>query len=370
MVLHIIIYLFIAVLLFAFNVVNSSYLPFIFDAIFVIVSIAGIITVILQHLGISVEADCENAIATRTEKYLVRFIVKNKSFIPLLGCKIKVKVLYKGRNIKKIYKRNVCCGSKKEEICEFYIDCPSCEMVTIECMKAGVIDYLGLFYIPKKIKKTSTVLVMPNLPQVDLIDKMSYVLNEEEGMIYSQERPGDDATEIFAIREYVPGDNIRKIHWKLTTKSDKLMVKDFSLPIKENDTVIIDIFKSPKDVKDNRDELFDLFYGLVYSMTKRGYGFNACLYNGEYVTMRIENQNDIYSLFGQVYNIVPYEKEVTAAECFYANRSNNQNRIFYVTGELDQFTYGQLDLLSGVGKTYYLIPGHFHNSYMPVRYEG
>ena len=103
MILHIVIYLFIAVLLFTFNVVNASYLPFLFDAIFVTVSIVGIITVLLQHSGIRVETDCENAIATRTEKYLVRFIVKNKSYIPLLGCKIKVKVLYKGRNIKKIY---------------------------------------------------------------------------------------------------------------------------------------------------------------------------------------------------------------------------------------------------------------------------
>ncbi len=165
-------------------------------------------------------------------------------------------------------------------------------------------------------------------------------------------------------------DNIRKIHWKLTTKSDKLMVKDFSLPIKEKDTVIIDIFKEKQGEKSNRDELFDLFYGLVYSMTKRGYGFNACIYNEEYMTMRIENQNDIYSLFAQVYSITPYDKEVTAAEYFYSNRINNQNRIFYVTGNLDEFTYGQLNLLSSVGKTYYLIPGHFHNSYMPVRYEG
>ena len=241
MILHIVIYLFIAVLLFVFNVVNSSYLPFLFDIIFVVISIVGVLTVIFQHMGVIVENDCENAVATRTEKYLVRFIIKNKSFIPLLGCKIKVKVQYKGRNINKIYKRNVCCGGRSETVCEFYIDCPSCEMVTIECMKAGITDYLGLFYFPKKINKTSTVLVMPNLPQVDLTDKMSYVLNEEEGMIYSQERPGDDATEVFAIREYVPGDKIRKIHWKLTTKSDKLMVKDFSLPIKEKDTVIIDI---------------------------------------------------------------------------------------------------------------------------------
>lgn len=370
MVVHILVYFLVAALLFTFNVVNASYLPFIMDVVFVIVSMLGIITVIMHYRAVEVELESENSVATRTEKYLVRFTVINKGYIPLTGCKIIVKVSYKGRNIKKIYRKNVYCGSNEEAQCEFFIACPSCEMITVECVKVRVYDFLGLFCLPKKVQKSSTVLVMPNLPTVDITDKMSYVLNEEEGIIYSQERPGDDATEIFAIREYVPGDNIRKIHWKLTTKSDRLMVKDYSLPIKNNDTVIIDIFKGDKEKTDNRDELFDLFYGLVYAMTKRGYGFNACFYNGEYCTTRIENQNDIYGLFAQVYDIKPYEKQVSAAELFYSNRVNNQNRIFYVTGYLDEFTYGQLNLLSSTGKTYYLIPGHFHNSYMPVRYEG
>lgn len=370
MIIHIILYLLIAVLVFTFNVINASYLPFIVNVVFVIVSILGIITVVIHNGYIDVELESENSVATRTEKYLVRFLVRNKGFLPLTRCKIITRVSYKGRNIKKIYKKSVSCGSNSETQCEFFIDCPSCEMVSIECVKIRVYDYLGLFILPKKVSKSSTVIVMPNLPTVDITDKMSYVLNEEEGIIYSQERPGDDATEIFAIREYVPGDNIRKIHWKLTTKSDNLMVKDYGLPIKNNDTVVIDIFKEPKNVPDNRDELFDLFYGLVYSMTKRGYGFNACFYNGEYVTARIENQNDIYALFAQVYDIKPYDKQVTAAEFFYSNRINNQNRVFYVTGQLDEFTYGQLNLLTGIGKTYYLIPGHFHDSYMPVRYEG
>ena len=48
---------------------------------------------------------------------------------------------------------------------------------------------------------------------------------------YSNERPGYDLSEMFQIRDYVPGDSQRQIHWKLSHKYGKLIVKDPSLPI-------------------------------------------------------------------------------------------------------------------------------------------
>ena len=43
-----------------------------------------------------------------------------------------------------------------------------------------------------------------------------------------------DLTETYQIREYVPGDSIRQIHWKLSNKFDKLIVRDPGLPITRN----------------------------------------------------------------------------------------------------------------------------------------
>ena len=44
-------------------------------------------------------------------------------------------------------------------------------------------------------------------------------------------RPGADLTETFQIREYVEGDSMRQIHWKLSGKLYRLIVRDPSLPI-------------------------------------------------------------------------------------------------------------------------------------------
>lgn len=45
-----------------------------------------------------------------------------------------------------------------------------------------------------------------------------------------QNRKGSDASEMFDIRDYVPGDDIRTIHWKLSGKTDELIVRQASAP--------------------------------------------------------------------------------------------------------------------------------------------
>lgn len=51
---------------------------------------------------------------------------------------------------------------------------------------------------------------------------------DAEGLM--QNRRGSDPSEIFDIREYVPGDDVRTIHWKLSSKTDTLIVRQASDP--------------------------------------------------------------------------------------------------------------------------------------------
>lgn len=57
---------------------------------------------------------------------------------------------------------------------------------------------------------------------------------------YSPYRKGQDYSEVFQIREYVPGDSIKHVHWKLSGRSDELMVKEASFPLDRSIMVIMD----------------------------------------------------------------------------------------------------------------------------------
>ena len=97
-------------------------------------------------------------------------------------------------------------------------------------------DALGLFSSEIPAESAARVLVLPQLylPKVRFLEEM----DSGEGETYSRERPGRDPGEFFGVREYVPGDPIRQIHWKLSEKTDKAMVREFGLPVSHRTALI------------------------------------------------------------------------------------------------------------------------------------
>lgn len=51
-----------------------------------------------------------------------------------------------------------------------------------------------------------------------------------EADVYDDFHPGDDPSEIFGVREFRAGDKMQSIHWKLSAKSDDLLVRENSQP--------------------------------------------------------------------------------------------------------------------------------------------
>ena len=64
--------------------------------------------------------------------------------------------------------------------------------------------------------------------QIHILPNANY---SDDSEVYAEDRPGPDLTETFQIREYQEGDSIRQVHWKLTSKLDKLIIRDPSLPV-------------------------------------------------------------------------------------------------------------------------------------------
>ncbi len=58
--------------------------------------------------------------------------------------------------------------------------------------------------------------------------------NDSDSVVYSAEKPGRDAGETFGIRDYQPGDDLMTIHWKMTARFRKFMVKEPSLPLEHS----------------------------------------------------------------------------------------------------------------------------------------
>ena len=96
-----------------------------------------------------------------------------------------------------------------------------CGKLYVELYKPRVCDYLGLFRF--RIRKTApqTVLVLPDPVELEIPPELSRHLMQRW-----RPKPGGGYAENYEIRQFHPGDNLNKIHWKLSAKVDELMIRE------------------------------------------------------------------------------------------------------------------------------------------------
>lgn len=120
-------------------------------------------------------------------------------------------------------------GKKKKEI-SLDVGSDYCGRLRCSVERVVLYDIFGLIGVRCKCDAVTHLAVQPDTFGMD-VALVCYAYSAEDSDVYSQERPGPDLTQTYQIREYVPGDSPRQVHWKLSGKFDKLIVRDPSLPI-------------------------------------------------------------------------------------------------------------------------------------------
>jgi uncharacterized protein (DUF58 family) len=101
-----------------------------------------------------------------------------------------------------------------------------CGGVKLRKIRIRVCDYLGLFSIPVGKKQERLVLVRPvPVKPKEVPDLSRFVAS------VTRPKAGGGYSENHDLRLYRPGDSLRQIHWKLSAKSGKLMVREPLEPV-------------------------------------------------------------------------------------------------------------------------------------------
>ncbi len=125
------------------------------------------------------------------------------------------------------------------------LDTSHCGACTCSIQKGYVYDYLGLFRFPVSTPKSAEMLVMPTEKEI--------VPNPNPGLMqYKTYHPkaGGGFSEIHDMRQYRPGDSMRDIHWKLSSKLDDLIVREAQEPDRRQVVVSFD-FSGTADMLDS-----------------------------------------------------------------------------------------------------------------------
>ena len=107
---------------------------------------------------------------------------------------------------------------------DFLLESTHCGRIYVELKKAQLLDCFGLLSLPLSLKAGARLTVLPELFSCQVTLSPTPALAEDSSL----SRRGDDPSEVFQLREYQQGDDVRRIHWKLSSKLDKLILRESS----------------------------------------------------------------------------------------------------------------------------------------------
>lgn len=95
-----------------------------------------------------------------------------------------------------------------------------CGSLLLRVRKVWVYDYLGLLRFPLRRPAQQELLIRPIPQKVTLPDSARCMANAW------RPKPGGGFAENHELRLYRPGDNLHQIHWKLSAKTGKLILRE------------------------------------------------------------------------------------------------------------------------------------------------
>ncbi len=112
----------------------------------------------------------------------------------------------------------------------FYMQAVFCGAAQVKLVRLRVFDLFRLFHTNIPVTdRTVSLLILPK-PLLLPLEETAPPAEQPDSEQFA-DKPGDDPSEIYGIREYMPGDPVSRMHWKLSSRSETMMLKEFSCPV-------------------------------------------------------------------------------------------------------------------------------------------
>ena len=260
------------------------------------------------------------------------FIIDNLSLIPVFRSEIEVKVTNLLNGQEAGGRETVSLNPRRGSRIFFRTEGNHCGYVRAEVTDGVISDPLGLFTKRADVKKDTGCYVYPGIgelpisaEQLDRYDMESYK--------FSSTKPGDDFSEIFGIREYAPGDSIKRIHWKLSGKLGDVMVRIPGLPVENSLLIILD--KGKTGTPEEIDRVIELYLSLSSSLIKQDFRHSIGWYNydaHEFTVKNISSREDVFACIPELISSPFVDDESGTVTRFLESENDNRFAVYmYVT---------------------------------------
>lgn len=155
----------------------------------------------------------------------------------------------------------MCLPFLSKQRVKYQVECNNIGIKRVSADYVKMYDMSGLFCIKRRIK-SQTVAVYPNIIKVKNLDYLNVGVQSQQLGKTSIKK---DNLLVSHIREYSQEDTMRSIHWKLSSKMNKLMVKNYESVLELFSILIVDV----SDEK-TRDLIIENAISIVNNNVEKG----------------------------------------------------------------------------------------------------
>lgn len=231
----------------------------------------------------SIEFALKDDIVPKNQSFPVQLCVTNRSIFPVGKAEARIEYYNLFSNQTSSFDLFIPIQPRNSQKVTFQLSSKYSGIVKIKNIYLSIYDPLRIFRFKVGKNVSTEVAVMPETQEINGTVNYTDRVNEDSTM-YSENQPGDDPSEVFDLRDYIPGDKLNRIHWKLSSKKDDFIVKDYSLPIDVPSTMFLNL-KSYEDSEytlPQFDTLIETFLSLSQFMLENERMHTIVYFSGKY----------------------------------------------------------------------------------------
>lgn len=330
-------YILILLGMFGFYLFYSDYLSFLSLLFVLLLPVLLFVLVMLASRKLSAALTLESLSASRNGDFYVTVHLLNGSFLPLSRVRVSVHVENDLSNTAKDFFLMAPVGAHEEESVTWSMASQYCGQMAVSVTKLTVFDHFGLFLFSKNIDLHGAVYIVPDCQPISpRVEAATQVQIDSD--LYSSTKPGDDSSETFGIREYAPGDSARSIHWKMSAKLDRMMIRQFGLPLNCSLFLLLELASENRGQRCSPeiiDNIIECVHSLSCYLTKNQIHHTICWYNEKkqrFTQIKITCESDLTLFMRELLASRCYQAPVKALQHYLGGHpSDRYSHFFYLT---------------------------------------
>lgn len=233
----------------------------------------------------------------KNQDFQIHFSIENKSWYPIanLECKVKIENSYYPSG--QVQEFNFYAPGKRKQEFGITVTGISNGCLVVVLQEYCIYDWFQFFKKNKKSSQQKEIMVRPTIAKVEQEEILLAKGDGDLDQVWQQK--GSNPEEVLQIREYIPGDRLQNIHWKLSAKQEEWMVKDYSTPYTNRTVFLLELYAEEPEYMDS---VLDAYFSYAYYYLKERRKFSLSWYGNDGLKeQEIFTEEDIVAAMREIY---------------------------------------------------------------------